>query len=72
MGVGLGNIYFTRLGAYDAYLEGHWFQDPRVEPLLSRFQERLRTTERTIGERNLSRIPYDTLLPSAIPQSINI
>ncbi|WNG26281.1 lipoxygenase [Cystobacter fuscus] len=72
VGFGLGNIYFTRLGAYDAYLHEPWFQDPRVSSLLGVFQERLRTTEREIGQRNLSRIPYDTLLPSSIPQSINI
>lgn len=69
---GLGNVYFTRLGDYDAYLRAPWFGDPRVSPLLQSFQTRLRATEREIGRRNLSRIPYDTLLPSAIPQSINI
>jgi hypothetical protein len=31
-----------------------------------------RATEQEIGRRNLSRIPYETLLPTAIPQSINI
>ncbi|MET0404967.1 MAG: lipoxygenase family protein, partial [Cystobacter sp.] len=72
VGIGLGNIYFTRLGAYDAYLRESWFQDPRVGSLLGVFQERLGRTEREIGRRNLSRIPYDTLLPSSIPQSINI
>ncbi len=72
VGVGLGDIYFTRLGAYDAYLHASWFQDPRVTPHLKAFQESLLATEAEIGERNLSRIPYDTLLPSAIPQSINI
>jgi arachidonate 15-lipoxygenase len=72
VGFGLGNIYFTRLGNYDAYQRESWFEDPRVSPFLKVFQERLRRTEKKIGQRNLSRIPYDTLLPSSIPQSINI
>lgn len=69
---GLGNVYFTRLGGYDTYLRTPWFADARVWPALEAFQARLRETEREIGRRNLSRIPYETLLPSAIPQSINI
>jgi arachidonate 15-lipoxygenase len=69
---GLGNVYFKRLGGYDAYLREPWFEDARVWPALEVFQKRLRATEREIGQRNLSRIPYETLLPSAIPQSINI
>ncbi|WP_375769631.1 lipoxygenase [Archangium gephyra] len=69
---GLGNVYFTRLGGYDTYLREPWFQDARVWPAMQAFQKRLRATEREIGQRNLSRIPYETLLPSAIPQSINI
>ena len=35
-------------------------------------QHCLRATEQEIERRNLSRIPYDTLLPSSIPQSINL
>jgi arachidonate 15-lipoxygenase len=69
---GLGNVYFTRLGGYDTYLREPWFSDARVWPALEVFQKRLRATEQEIGRRNLSRIPYETLLPTAIPQSINI
>ncbi|MFE8604347.1 lipoxygenase family protein [Archangium violaceum] len=69
---GLGNVYFTRLGGYDTYLNEPWFADARVWPALEVFQKRLRATGREIGQRNLSRIPYETLLPTAIPQSINI
>lgn len=69
---GLGNVYFTRLGGYDTYLHEPWFADARVWPALEVFQKRLRATGREIGQRNLSRIPYETLLPTAIPQSINI
>ncbi|HEX5745109.1 MAG TPA: lipoxygenase family protein [Archangium sp.] len=69
---GLGNVYFTRLGGYDTYLREPWFADARVWPALEVFQKRLRATEQEIGRRNLSRIPYETLLPTAIPQSINI
>jgi arachidonate 15-lipoxygenase len=69
---GLGNVYLGRLGRYDTHLNEPWFGDARVWPALTAFQMRLRATEREIGRRNLSRIPYETLLPSAIPQSINI
>lgn len=71
-GFGLGNVYFTRLGGYDTYRLSPWFSDPSVMPLLETFQNNLRKTEQEIGRRNLSRIPYETLVPSAIPQSINI
>lgn len=72
VGSALGGVYFTRLGQYDAYLRKPWFQDARVTPVLAAFQERLSVTGREIGRRNLSRTPYEALLPTAIPQSINI
>jgi arachidonate 15-lipoxygenase len=68
----LGNLYFTRLGAYDRYSATSYFQDPRVRLSLKSFQQRLQEAESTIARRNLHRIPYRTLLPSAIPQSINV
>jgi len=70
--LGLGGVYFTRLGQYDTYLRKARFRDARVTPVLESFQERLRATQKELGRRNLSRVPYETLLPTAIPQSINI
>lgn len=68
----LGGVYFTRLGDYDRFQGTPTFQDPRVATPLANLQRRLRETEQMIGARNLSRPSYETLLPSAIPQSINI
>lgn len=68
----LGGVYFTRLGDYNRYSTTPWFSDPRVQPALLGFQANLRTIERTIGTRNLDRPGYEFLLPSRIPQSINI
>ncbi|NMO21057.1 lipoxygenase [Pyxidicoccus fallax] len=68
----LGSVYFTALGDYDRYTPGPYFQDPRVAVLLKGFQTRLGEAEATIARRNLRRIPYRSLLPSEIPQSINI
>lgn len=68
----LGNIYFTRLGQYDRHQRGDWFTDPRVTEPLAAFQNNLVGVERKIGARNLERPVYEPLLPSRIPQSINI
>ena len=68
----LGGVYFTRLGDYDRHEKAPWFTDPRVQPALLSFQAKLRAAERTIGTRNLVRPCYEFLLPSRIPQSINI
>ena len=68
----LGGVYFTRLGDYDRYTGGAYFQDPRVSGPLTSFQRALIEVEREIGRRNMHRTAYTTLLPSAIPQSINI
>lgn len=69
----LGSIYFTRLGRYDLqHASSPYFADPRVSAPLRRFQARLAEVERIIADRNLERAPYETLLPSRIPQSINI
>lgn len=72
LGQMLGGVYFTRLGRYDLQQAGPWFQDPRVSSPLERFQARLGEVERLIAARNLERPPYEILLPSRIPQSINI
>ncbi|MBA2748341.1 MAG: lipoxygenase [Tatlockia sp.] len=65
----LGSVYYTQLGDYgDSY-----FTDSRVVKLLQEFQEKLRTIELEINARNEVRFThYTTLLPSKIPQSINI
>ena len=46
--------------------------DPRVEEPLGRFHREIRSIGRAIGQRNTSRRPYEFLVPSGIPQSINI
>jgi arachidonate 15-lipoxygenase len=63
----LGSIYYNTLGHYP---DGH-FTD-QVVPLLQAFQTNLKQIEATINQRNESRPRYDYLLPSKIPQSINI
>ncbi|MBD2449132.1 lipoxygenase [Nostoc sp. FACHB-152] len=64
----LGSVYYNKLGNYP---EGY-FTDPQVKPLLQAFNENLQQTEDTINQRNLHRPSYEYLLPSRIPQSINI
>ncbi|EDM80620.1 Arachidonate 15-lipoxygenase [Plesiocystis pacifica SIR-1] len=68
----LGGVYFTRLGEYDRHENEPYFSDPRVREPLASFQAELTKIERTIGARNLERANYRTLLPSRVPQSINI
>ena len=65
----LGSIYYTKLGHYcDTY-----FADIRVINLLQEFQGTLDAIELEINARNEVRSThYDVLLPSKIPQSINI
>jgi arachidonate 15-lipoxygenase len=65
----LGSIYYTKLGDYgDAY-----FADNRAIESLQEFQEKLLAIELEINTRNEVRSThYDVLLPSKIPQSINI
>ncbi len=64
----LGSIYYNRLGDYP---EGH-FVDPKIKSLLQAFQAKLQQVEKTIQQRNQTRPVYEYLLPSLIPQSINI
>ncbi|MGK4003780.1 lipoxygenase family protein [Sorangium sp. So ce1036] len=68
----LGGVYYSRLGDYDRNIPGAYFTDPRVREPLEAFQRALIEIEATIGKRNLQRNPYVFLLPSQIPQSINI
>jgi len=65
----LGSIYYTQLGQYN---KGH-FKDAKVMSNLGEFQNQLRDIEIEISKKNRSRLmPYNFLLPSQIPQSINI
>jgi arachidonate 15-lipoxygenase len=65
----LGSVFYTRLGRYP----GAHFRDTRVAAPLSRFRRRLGRIESKIAARNRTRPePYPYLLPSKIPQSINI
>lgn len=64
----LGSVYYNKLGQYS---QAH-FADPKVQPLLQAFQSHLQQIEDTINQRNLHRRAYEYLLPSRIPQSINI
>ena len=64
----LGVTHYTRLGGY----EKGYLREPRLEELAGRFSARLGEIEKTIAERNRDRRPYPFLLPSGVPQSINI
>ena len=64
----LGSIYYTRLGDYP---QNH-FKDSCVKPVLEEFQQNLLNVETTITQRNRNGFTYEYLLPSQIPQSINI
>ena len=64
----LSSVYYTRLGDYG---EKH-FTDPVIQNHLGKFQQELIKIEDEINERNKTRTPYEFLLPSKIPQSINI
>lgn len=72
----LGSLYYTRLGVYDGIDDGV-FTDPVVtETLLPAFQAELAQIERQIEDDNADAsrraAPYTHLLPSRIPQSINV
>ncbi len=64
----LGSVYYNRLGDYP---ENH-FSDSSVTSALQRFKTKLEEIEQTIKQRNQNRPTYEYLLPSKIPQSINI
>ena len=64
----LGSVYYTQLG----YYEDNHFQDPAVQPILKNFQKNLQHIEAEITRRNQISYTYEYLLPSRIPQSINI
>ena len=64
----LGSVYYNTLGEYRP---GH-FEDARVQAPLAAFQKRLAEIGKTIRTRNQTRRPYEYLIPTKIPQSINI
>ncbi|MBD2388094.1 hypothetical protein H6G32_22245 [Cylindrospermum sp. FACHB-282] len=69
----LGSVYYTNLGNYSASA----FTDPNVTSALEKFQTNLKDIEQQINLRNSNSkgdriIPYEFLLPTKIPQSINI
>ncbi|SMF71137.1 lipoxygenase family protein [Pseudobacteriovorax antillogorgiicola] len=65
----LGRTYYTQLGHY---AEGT-FEDTRVADKLASFQQKLAKIEEIIMKRNgYRRTKYEHLMPSRIPQSINI
>jgi arachidonate 15-lipoxygenase len=69
----LGSVYYTNLGAYDEDCFKDLQHKSNVLDFLKAFQNKLAEIERVIHKRNESRSTYyDTLLPSKIPQSINI
>jgi arachidonate 15-lipoxygenase len=66
---GMGATRYNILGSYE---EGT-FADPRIQMPLAAFRERLVALERLIVARNRVRTtPYELLLPSLLPASINI
>jgi arachidonate 15-lipoxygenase len=71
LGYMLGSLYYSKLGEYG---DGH-FREPRVWQPLEIFKMRLGTIGNTIDERNRTRRrsrPYTFLVPSGVPQSINV
>jgi arachidonate 15-lipoxygenase len=67
VGFMLGTMHYTQLSQYPPnYFSGVGF------PLLQQFQSDVAAAGHTIRTRNTTRTPYKTLLPDAIPQSINI
>ncbi|MEQ1569642.1 MAG: lipoxygenase family protein [Myxococcota bacterium] len=75
LGLLLGSVHHTSLGGYPHHLfglGGNFAGDPRIDPALASFQADLRAVEAVIDQRNRGRAPYPFLLPSRIPQSINI
>jgi len=73
----LGSVYYRAIGDYRSnqfpYL--HWFEDDAItkeDGPLDQFLKALKQVEDTINVRNTIRISYEFLLPSKIPNSINI
>jgi arachidonate 15-lipoxygenase len=67
LGTLLGSVHYTRLGQYGS----GYFGDARIAAALSKFQAVLATIEADMNKSGLAK-SYPYLLPSLIPQSINI
>jgi arachidonate 15-lipoxygenase len=68
LGYVLGSVHYTTLGHYGWF----HFRDARVAGPLEDFEKRLWTIGKTVEQRNQHRRPYKFLVPSGIPQSINV
>ncbi len=64
----LGSVRHTTYGQYDS----DRFKDAAVDAAAKKFLQDLARIEADIKTRNMSRIKYEHLLPSLIPQSTNI
>jgi len=69
----LSGVYYTKLGQY----KPNYFNNAAITPLLKKFETNLNAIEASIKQRNeqtdvAAMMPYSYLLPSNIPQSINI
>jgi arachidonate 15-lipoxygenase len=64
----LGSVYYTKLGDYSSLV------DSRVQDPLNKFQKNLKDIESKVAFRNVTQPnnSYKFLMPSRIPQSINI
>jgi arachidonate 15-lipoxygenase len=67
LGTLLGSIHYTRLGQYGS----GYFTDPNIQFALEKFQAALAAIETSMHNSGLA-AAYPYLLPSQIPQSINI
>ena len=64
----LGSVHYTKLGDY-----GRQFKNRGVDEQLLEFQDRIEEIGDIIHKKNEIRLfPYQFLVPSGIPQSINI
>jgi hypothetical protein len=69
----LGNVHHTKLGYYpEGPLGASHFGPGALAALEKAYRQDLADVESTIVDRNRTRLEYSYLLPSQIPQSINI
>ena len=69
----LSSVQFDRLGHFSTNPRRPFFQDPRVAPALTQFQAKLAQAEAIIRGKNLKRVvPFETQVPSYVPNSISI
>ena len=67
LGTLLGSVRYTKLGQYGS----GYFTDPKVQTALDKFQKALMAIEESMNNSGLA-TTYPCLLPSLVPQSINI